>query len=271
MHLLTLYTNKLMEMCTRFTIASSVSAIEKEFQAEFQYAFQKVYNAHFGMELPVIVAGEENKIVAFRWGLVPFWSKDPNLKFHHINSSARNIVKNPVYRVPVRRRRCLVIANCFFIWSRWEGKTKIPFVVYDGQQRVMSLAGIWDSWENQEQSRVIHSFSIITTHANKRLQRFTGNMPVIIPQGRRRKYLRNSCHLNEVMGMLRPVDSDTLNLYPSSLAVNDFHNNTREVVMPVGQRIYKEYEYVPKVYLKLEGMGSMKDNPDRKPEFKLMI
>ena len=260
-----------MEMCTRFTIVSGVAAIEKEFQAEFQYEFEKVYNAHFGMELPVILAGEESKIVSFRWGLVPFWSREPNLKFHHINSPARNIVKNPVYRVPVRRRRCLVIANCFFIWTRSDSKVKVPLLVYDGKQRIMSFAGIWDSWENKEKSIRIESFSIITTHANRRLQKFTRTMPVIIPHGRRRKYLRESCYLNEVMAMLRPFESDTLNLYQVSNAVNDFNNNTKQVVMPVSQRIYKEYEYVPKVYLKLEGMGSMKDNPDRKPEFKLMI
>jgi putative SOS response-associated peptidase YedK len=260
-----------MEMCTRFTIASGVAAIEREFQAEFQFAYEKVYNAHFGMELPVIVTGEENKILSYRWGLVPFWSREPNLKFHHINSPARNIVKNPVYRVPIRRKRCLVIANCFFIWTRSEAGARVPMVVYDGAQRLLSFAGIWDTWENKEKSRMIHSFSIVTTHANRRLKNFTGTMPVIIPPGRRRKYLRDSCHLNEVMAMLRPFESDTMNLYPVSTAVNSFSNNCREVVMPVGERIYKEYEYVPKVYLKLEGMGSMKDNPGRKPEFKLMI
>ena len=258
-------------MCTRFTIASNVAALEREFQAEFQYSFHKTYNAHFGMELPVILAGAEGKIVSQQWGLIPFWAKEPNHKFHHINSPARNIVKNHACRVPIRRRRCLVLANCFFIWAWMKPGKKVPFVVYDPKQRIMSLAGIWDSWINEDKSKCIESFSIITTHANKRLQNYTRQMPVIIPSGRRRKYLGSSSHLNEIMYMLRPVESDSINLYPVSSKVNDFHNNTREVVMPVGERIYKEYTYVPKVYLKLEGMGSMKDNPDRKPEIKIMI
>lgn len=258
-------------MCTRFTIASNASALEREFQAEFQYTYHKVYNVHFGLEQPVICSGEEDKIVAMRWGLVPFWAKEPNLKFHNINSPARNIVKNPVYRVPVRRRRCLVLANCFFIWTYTKPNHKTPFVVYDARQRIMSFAGIWDSWTNDDQSNRIESFAIITTHANKRLQQFSRQMPVIIPPGRRRNFLRPSLHLNEVMRMLRPLESDSFNLYPVSAQVNDFNNNTREVVLPVGERMYKEYGYVPKVYLKLEGMGSMKDNPDRTPEIKMMI
>lgn len=258
-------------MCTRFTIASGVAAIEHEFQAAFQFAFNKVYNAHFGLELPVITSGDENKIVAFRWGLLPYWSREPNLNFHHINASARGIVKNPAHRMAIRNRRCLVLANCFFIWAFNKDLGKIPYVVYDAQHRLMTFAGIWDSWENREKSRQIYSFAIVSTEASRRLQPFTKSMPVIIPEGRRRKYLRKSCHLNEIVPMLRPYESDTFNLYPVSPAVNDFHKNSNEILMPVGQRVYKEVEYVPKVYLKLEGMGSMKDNPDRKPEFKLMI
>jgi putative SOS response-associated peptidase YedK len=258
-------------MCTRFTIASTAAALEQEMQAEFQYSYKKIYNAHFGMELPVMLAGEENKIVALRWGLVPFWAKEPNLKFHNINSQARNIVKNPAYRVPIRRRRCLVLANCFFIWSFVKPGHKVPFVAYDAKQRIMSFAGIWDSWVDDEKRKCIDSFSIITTHADKRLQNFTKQVPVIIPPGRRRKYLKTSIPLNEVMRMLHPLQSESINLYPVSSKVNDFQNDTREVLLPIGERAYKEYSYVPKVYLKLDGMGSMKDNPDRKPEIKIMI
>jgi putative SOS response-associated peptidase YedK len=247
-----------------------VEAIENEFQAEFQFTFQKAYNAHFGMELPVICSGEENKIQSFRWGIVPFWSKEPNLKFHNTTSPAREIVKNSLYKIPVRRRRCLVPANCFFIWYK-SGGSKTPYVVYDSRHRLMSFAGIWDTWQNAEKTSLIHSFSIITTEPCKRLSNFTGQMPVIITEGRRRKYLRQSNSLMEVMQMLRPSGSDTINLYPVSDQVNIFNNNTRDILFPAGERIYKEVVYEQKVYLKLEGMGSMKDNPDRKPQLKLMI
>jgi len=258
-------------MCIRYTIASNVTALERELQAEFQYSYQKVYNAHFGLELPVILSGAEKEIVAQRWGLVPYWTDQPTTRYHHINSPARNIVKNPAFRVPLRTRRCLVLANCFFVWVLMDKGKKMPFVVYDAKQRIMTFAGLWDEWKKKDEHSCLHSFSIITTHANKRLKGYSSQMPVIIPPGRRRKYLRNSIHLNEVMRMLRPLESDSMNLYPVSNQVNGFTKNTREVLIPAGERIYKEYTYVPKVYLKLEGMGSMKDNPDRKPEIKLMI
>jgi putative SOS response-associated peptidase YedK len=258
-------------MCTNFTIASGTTAIEKEFHAEFQYAFQKVYNAHFGMELPVIIGGDERKIVPFRWGLLPFWSREPNHHYHHVNACARQIVKNPVTRVPIRRRRCLVVANCFFIQAQFDGRSRVPMLVYDANQRLMSFAGIWDTWVNAEKTRMVHSFSIVTTFANQRLRKFCRSMPVIIPPGRRARYLRSSSHLNEIMGLLRPFDASGINLYPVSNLIRNPQNNSREVVLPVGQRVYKEYEYVPRVYLKLEGMGGRRNSPDRKAELKMMI
>ena len=105
----------------------------------------------------------------------------------------------------------------------------------------------------------------------KRIKAFSSYMPVIIPPERRRKYLRLATPLMDIVRLLSNKDSDSLNLYPVSPKVNDFDNNSRDVLLPIGQRVYKEFEYVPKVYLKLEGMGSKKDNPDRKPQIKMMI
>ncbi len=65
--------------------------------------------------------------------------------------------------------------------------------------------------------------------------------------------------------MLRPFETDQLNLYPVSNEVDDPKATGRKLVEPAGQRVYPEYRYTEKVFLKLEGMGSMKDNPDRKP------
>ncbi len=258
------------DMCTGYTIASSSEAIEREFQAEFQFTYEKRYHTHGGLALPVICGGEETKIVAFRWGLVPHWSKKP-LSYHIINTDARDIVRDPVGKVLVRRRRCLTPFNCFFIRVRQNDGRKVPYVVYDGKQRIMSFASIWDVWQSHDKSTIIHSFSIITTRACKRLERFTRTMPVIIPPSRRRRYLDATAHLNRIMPMLRPYENDSLNLYPVTDLLNDFSINSRDILLPAGERVYKEYTYEQKVYLKLEGMGSMKDNPDRKPEIRLML
>ncbi len=62
-------------MCVRYVLASKPGAIEKEFQAEFQFQFQPVYNAHVGRDLPVI-ASEESRICIHAVGLIALLVED---------------------------------------------------------------------------------------------------------------------------------------------------------------------------------------------------
>lgn len=257
-------------MCIRYTLVSKPQVIEREFQAEFSRSFHSVYNAHPGMELPVILAGDDARIEQVRWGLVPYWSKYGDGRYQQINAFAGEVVKHPAFRIPLRLRRCLVLANCYFEWLSGPAG-RVPHVVYIGDQRLFSMAGLWDIWSDPATGYHHRSFSVITTHANARLRPFLRRMPVIIPPSRRRGYLHPSTPLRDIMGMLRPLKTDLINLYPVSAEANQPGNNTRTVVLPVGERLYPEYRYVPKVFLKLEGMGSGKDNPSRQPELKLML
>jgi putative SOS response-associated peptidase YedK len=257
-------------MCVRYALASKPKAIEKEFQAEFQFRFAPVFNAHVGQDLPVI-AFEESKIVSMRWGLLPHWSRTPDFKYKNINAWSGDVVKHMLYRRPLRKQRCLVLANCYYLWVRLPDGKKQPHVVYFADQRLFSMAGLWDQWVDRDHGIHYRTFSILTTKANSRIMKFSKTMPVIITPSGRRKYLRPDLPLQEVTRLLRPYETDQVNLYPVSSKINDLNVDHRDLVQPVGQRLYKEYRYEPKVYLKLEGMGSMKDNPDRVPVIKKML
>jgi len=258
-------------MCVCYALASGTKIIEKEFQAAFQCQHHRCYNARVGNYMPVIKSGQLEKIVSFRWGLLPYWSKTKDMRYRHINANAGEVVKHPVYRVPLRQYRCLVIANCYYEWIIDENGRKTPYLIYFGGERLFSMAGLWDVWTDDSKRICIESFSIITTHANRRLRPYVLRMPVIIPPASRRKYLKSSTSLQEITSMLRPYESDGLNLYPVGPGINDIHATGKDLLLPVGNRIYKEYEYGPRVYLKLEGMGSRKENPDHKPEIKRML
>ncbi len=258
-------------MCICYALASGSESIEREFQAAFQYEYEPCCNVRAGKWMPVIKAGRPEEIISLRWGLLPFWSKTPDIRYRHINAYARDVVKHPVYRVPLRRSRCLVLANCYYEWITEENGKKRPYLIYFGGERLVSMAGLWDIWTDSERRVSIESFSIITTHASRRLKPFISTMPVIIPPARRRKYLKLSTPLNEITAMLRPYESDRINLYPVGPGINDIHAAGKSLLNPVGGRVYKEYEYVQRVYLKLEGMGSGKENPDRKPVIKRML
>lgn len=50
----------------------------------------------------------QREMVLMRWGLVPFWSKEPTHSFSTINARAEDILTKPAFREPLRKRRCLV-------------------------------------------------------------------------------------------------------------------------------------------------------------------
>ncbi len=113
-----------------------------------------------------------------RWGLVPFWSKDPVGGAPLINARAETAATKPAFRAAYRHRRCLIPADGFYEWKRESGK-KQPYFISMSDDKVFAFAGLWEHWENPEGS-VIESCTILTTSANELVQSIHDRMPVIL-------------------------------------------------------------------------------------------
>jgi putative SOS response-associated peptidase YedK len=217
-------------------LASTVKAIEKELLADFTSEFHPFFNAHPGGEYPVIFDHSPTTIMRARWGLVPYWSKWKSNPYMS-NAFVSELVKHPAYRMPIRKRRCLVPVNCYYAWIRKDGK-KQPHVIYLKDQRIFTLAGIYDEWcDRSGDLHKVVSFAIITNYSNKRLSKFSQTMPVIIPPSRRMRYLKNDIPLNQVMRMVRTFESDLFNLYPVSMEINHQGVDHKGLVQPIGEAI----------------------------------
>ena len=46
-----------------------------------------------------------------KWGLIPFWAKDPKIGVQMINIPAETVTEKPAFRNALKRRRCLVLAT----------------------------------------------------------------------------------------------------------------------------------------------------------------
>ena len=60
----------------------------------------------------------EREIVLMRWGLIPYWAKDPSIGLRAINAKAETITTTPAFREAIKHRRCLVPADAFYEWQR---------------------------------------------------------------------------------------------------------------------------------------------------------
>ena len=84
------------------------------------------YNVAPGQDVAAVRTAEDGRRLSMlRWGLIPFWSREPNIGFRMINARAETAAGKPAFRAAYRARRCLIPADGFYEWER-KGKVKQP-------------------------------------------------------------------------------------------------------------------------------------------------
>lgn len=131
-------------------------------------------------------AGTGRELVLLRWGLIPFWSKDPAIGNQLINARAETAWEKPSFRNAFRRHRCLIPASGFYEWLRWE-RGKQPYFVRMRDGHPFAFEGLWDRWESPDEGAV-ETRTILTTTANDVLAPIHDRKPVIVLQTTMRHY-----------------------------------------------------------------------------------
>ena len=218
-------------MCGRYSLAKT--DLKKRFGVlDSNLSYDESYNISPSTVNPVIVRNSPNSIVLMKWGLIPFWAKDPKIGFRMINARAEDIENKPAFRKPIRLQRCLIPATGFYEWKRLnlEGiEEKVPYYIYLKKQEIFSFAGLYDIWTDADGKRT-YSYAIITTVANEMMRNIHDRMPVILDIDNEDKYLDKNTKLSEILETLKTFDVGKMSSYPISKFVNDPGNNRPEII-----------------------------------------
>ncbi|RMG79343.1 MAG: SOS response-associated peptidase, partial [Bacteroidetes bacterium] len=160
------------------------------------------------------------------WGLIPYWSNDGKNEGKLINARSEGIESKPSFRMPIRKRRCLVLADSFYEWKR-EGLNKIPYRIFRKDRRLLIMAGVWDVWYREDYA--VKSFAILTTTPNEEMSRIHRRMPVIFSNLETYQRWLSNLELPEVLEMLHPPPDNTLDMYRVSEKVNSVKNDMPEL------------------------------------------
>ena len=120
----------------------------------------------------------QRSLEVMRWGLVPFWAKDIKVGFANLNAKAEGVETRPAFREAYRQRRCLVPVDSFYEWKK-TASGKQPYAIALADQKLMALAGLWESWRSPAGERV-RSFAIVTTEPNELCAQLHNRMPVVL-------------------------------------------------------------------------------------------
>ena len=237
-------------MCGRFTQKSERKIISLEFYIkDFLSDVLVNYNVAPTQDAGVIVSDDVYRYVHYKWGLVPFWSKDPAIGNRMINARAETVAEKPAFRTAFAKRRCLVPADGFYEWKKEKG-FKTPYYIYHASGKPMSFAGLWESWTPRTDAREeqvdadlfspeiekpspLHTFTIITTEANEKLKPIHERMPVVITPELRDVWLDPNTHTDRLMLLLRSLPSGQVDYHEVSRMVNSPQNNSPNCIEPI--------------------------------------
>ncbi len=220
-------------MCGRFSLATSKEKIHEQLPFVETTELLKVsYNIAPTQHAYVVTNDQPERLQYIIWGLVPHWSNDGKNSGRLINARLEGIEAKPSFRVPIRKRRCLVLADSFYEWRK-EGRQKIPYRIFLKNGELLLLAGIWDVWYKGDYA--VKTFSILTTLPNQEMQTLHDRMPVILTTKEQQERWLTATEVEDVLEIPGVMPDGILEMYRVSEQLNFVQNDSAELHRKVAE------------------------------------
>jgi putative SOS response-associated peptidase YedK len=231
-------------MC--FTV--NVNLIKEELENRYgatlidpdKYRPSYYYHAFVLPSLPAICSGDPSKIKTLKWGLIPSWTTSRDqadiIRYKTFNARSESIDTKPSFSSSFQSKRCLIPVIGFFEWQHTD-EGKIPWYIYHAENEIISLAGIYDDWNETTTGEVFSTFSIVTTEANELMAQIHNSgkrMPVILSGDGEKRWIDLSTSRADAMNLLLPYPSEIIKAHTISPLINSksLNRNTPELIQP---------------------------------------
>ena len=221
-------------MCGRFAFYSPSEATAALFGATSTTAVEPRYNIAPTQFIAAVRRDEQDtpELVMLRWGLVPFWAKDPSIGNRMINARAETVAEKPSFRNAYKTRRCLVLADGFYEWRK-EGDIKTPYFISLADGSSFAFAGLWENWSSKESDESLQTATIITTAASDFMATLHQRMPVVMRPEQAGRWLDGDTKLlSEVID-----HAPAFRAWPVDRKVNNARNEGADLIDPAGETI----------------------------------
>ncbi len=221
-------------MCGRYTLSTPPDLIAEFLELAEAPEVGPRYNIAPTQEAPIVRfspdRGGRHAALA-RWGLVPFWAKDPAIGNRMINARAETAAEKPAFRSSFRKRRCIVVADGFYEWKKVAGP-KQPYLLRPRGGPLFALAGLWDRWGRGEEA--LETYAILTTEPNGVVAPIHRRMPAVLSPEHWAAWLDPELEDPARVGaMLGPCPEEWIEALPVSTYVNNPANDSPRCVEPL--------------------------------------
>jgi len=160
-------------------------------------------------------------VEAMTWGLVPGWSRDPNIGSKLINARVETLAEKPAFRDAFRRRRCILFADGFY---EWHAKRPVRFTLQN--EAPFAFAGLWEP-----APRGGATCTIVTCEANDLVRPVHNRMPVILTEDALEPWLTpGDLPAAAGIALLGPYDPARMRAQAASTRLNDARYDAPDVL-----------------------------------------
>jgi putative SOS response-associated peptidase YedK len=170
------------------------------------------YNICPTQNVPVVILGNDGstELSRMQWGLVSSGAKDANSVFRYktFNVKSEKVFSKPSWDVAVRKQRCLIPMNGFYMIRSGEGNDAYYFT--SAEQSVMTAAGIYTTWTDPS-GVDRQTFAMLTIESNDAMPLPFGRMPVLVHTADERAWADQSVQdFSALVTMMRPFEGPAL-------------------------------------------------------------
>ncbi len=244
-------------MCGRYASSRKPEDLAEEFEIDaasvketVQEPLQPDFNVAPTKQVYAVVERAQDdeaqrQLRTLRWGLVPFWAKDPKIGSRMINARMETVTEKPAFRQAFAKRRCLLPADGYYEWYPTEqlGKNgkplKQPFYIHPSDESVMAMAGLYEIWKDptrdeDDPQRFMWTCTVLTTTATDVAGQIHDRMPLLVEPERYAAWLDPAAKDPDALrGLLVPAAPGLLEAFPVSTEVNNVRNNGPDLVVPL--------------------------------------
>ena len=235
-------------MCGRFALYTPPARIARYFDAILAEGEDSEHEPSWNVAPTDEVLGVRDRpqkdggdpvrtLMTFRWGLIPWWSKDSKGGSRLINARSETVATRASFREAFKERRIIVPADGFFEWRRLKTGGKQPNYFTRADGAPMAFAGLAERWRDKaapKDAPPIRSCTIITAPGGADMQGIHDRMPVILDPSTFDLWLDPANEdVEELKALLRPPPAGTVVHHQVGQRVGNVKNNDAELIATV--------------------------------------
>ncbi|MCU0355921.1 MAG: SOS response-associated peptidase [Cytophagales bacterium] len=196
-------------MCDRYSLTLPKDKLTRRFRVRAAANWEPQYNIAPGDKVAVITDEENRQLTWAAWGL-PYQSTGLTHQLF-VRPGNKPIPKT----AQLLNRRCLVLADGYYVWRKISRRGRVPFRVTLKWNMPFAFAGVWQRNENGETA-----CAVLTTAANPLVEPVAERMPVILSLEREQDWLKPDVQLPDLLDWLAPYPTEQMRIFPVSAQVN---------------------------------------------------